>query len=178
MSLRSMALQSPDLWLLMVDDASSSQSMQMQWQSKLGAGLRAYSVAEIAPSNHWQRLECLQSLPGPSAGRAVDFHYVVEADVLPENDAQLNAWYQDEHLPGLANVPGTIRAARYRRTHPATGLPQYYACYDLVSFDVTKSAEWLAVRHTAWSDVVRPMFLNTVRTEFIRANLHGGPRPS
>ena len=34
-------------------------------------------------------------------------HYVVEADVLPESEAQLNAWYTIEHLPGLAAVPGT-----------------------------------------------------------------------
>jgi hypothetical protein len=178
MNARSMDLKSLDLWLLMLAGPSVNQAMPMQWQSKLGTGLRAYSADEIAPNNQWQRLECLQSLKGPSAGFAVDFHYVVEADVLPENEAQLNAWYQDEHLPGLASVPGTIRAARYRRTHPASGLPQYYACYDLESFDVTKSAPWLAVRHTAWSDIVRPMFLNTVRTEFIRANRRGVQPPS
>jgi hypothetical protein len=178
MNMRPMELKSLDLWLLMLDGQSADQAMPMQWQSKLGSSLRAYSANEIAPNNQWQRLECLQSLNGPSAGQAVDCHYVVEADVLPENEAQLNDWYQDEHLPGLANVPGTIRAARYRRTHPATGLPKYYACYDLVSFDVTKSAPWLAVRHTAWSDIVRPMFLNTVRTEFIRANRHGARPPS
>jgi hypothetical protein len=170
MSTRSAELKALDLWVLMVDIASATQAMQ--WQAKVGGGLRAYSKSELAPSNEWQRLECLQSLDGPSINEPVNFHYVVEADVLPENDAQLNAWYQDEHLPGLASVPGTIRAARYRRTHPSTGLPQYYACYDLVSLDVTKTAPWLAVRHTAWSDVVRPMFLNTVRTEFIRASHH------
>jgi hypothetical protein len=174
MSARSAELKALDLWVLMSDVATIE--IEMQWQAKLGGGLRAYAATELAPSKEWQRLECLQSLDGPSIGELVNFHYVVEADVLPENDAQLNAWYQDEHLPGLASVPGTIRAARYRRTHPASGLPKYYACYDLISLDVTKTEPWLAVRHTAWSDVVRPMFLNTVRTEFIRAN-HRVARP-
>jgi hypothetical protein len=170
MSARSAELKTLDLWVLMSDVATVE--IEMQWQAKVGSGLRAYAASELAPSREWQRLECLQSLDGPSIGGPVNFHYVVEADVLPENDAQLNAWYQDEHLPGLASVPGTIRAARYQRTHPACGLPKYYACYDLISLDVTKTEPWLAVRHTAWSDVVRPMFLNTVRTEFIRANHH------
>jgi hypothetical protein len=170
MSMRPVELQALDLWVLMLDVSAAKQAMQ--WQAKVGSGLRAYAKSELAPSKEWQRLECLQSLEGPAKGEPVNFHYVVEADVLPENDAQLNAWYQDEHLPGLASVPGTIRAARYRRTHPASGLPKYYACYDLVSLDVTKTEPWLAVRHTAWSDMVRPMFLNTVRTEFIRANHH------
>jgi hypothetical protein len=175
MSARSAELKALDLWVLMSDVATAKDPMQ--WQAKTGNGLRAYSENLLTPGKEWQRLECIQSLAGPSAGEPVNFHYVVEADVLPENDATLNAWYQDEHLPGLASVPGTIRAARYRRAHPATGLPKYYACYDLVSLDVTKTAPWLAVRHTAWSDVVRPMFLNTVRTEFIRASHHGGQRP-
>jgi hypothetical protein len=175
MSARSAELKALDLWVLMSDVATTKDVMQ--WQAKNGSGLRAYAASELAPGKEWQRLECIQSLEGPSADEPVNFHYVVEADVSPENDVQLNAWYQEEHLPGLASVPGTIRAARYRRTHPAPGLPQYYACYDLLSLDVTKTAPWLVVRHTAWSDVVRPMFLNTIRTEFIRANHHGGQRP-
>jgi hypothetical protein len=175
MSVRSAELTALDLWLLMSDVATAK--YPMQWLSKAGNGLRAYATSELAPGEQWQRLECLQSIAGASAGQPVNFHYVVEADVLPENDAQLNAWYQEEHLPGLASVPGTIRAARYRRTHPGSGGPKYYACYDLVSLDVTKTAPWLAVRHTAWSDVVRPMFLNTVRTEFIRATSRGDQPP-
>jgi hypothetical protein len=175
---RSSELKAYDLWLLMSDGPRADQAMQ--WQAKNGVALRTYATGDTAPSRDdqvWQRLECIQSLEGPSAGQPVHFHYVVEADVLPENDAQLNAWYQDEHLPGLAAVLGTIRAARYRRTHPATCLPKYYACYDLVTLDVTKTEPWLAVRHTAWSDVVRPMFLNTVRTEFIRATHHAAQSP-
>ena len=41
------------------------------------------------------------------------YHYVVETDVLPGHEDDLNAWYAQEHLPGLAAVPGTVRAARY-----------------------------------------------------------------
>ena len=42
------------------------------------------------------------------------FRYVVETDVAPEAEADLNDWYDHEHLAGLAAVPGTVQAWRYR----------------------------------------------------------------
>ena len=61
-----------------------------------------------------------------------------------------------EHLAGLASVPGTVRAARYR---DAIGHPRYHACYDLVQPQILDSPAWLAVRATPWSDRVRPTFV-------------------
>jgi len=133
------------------------------WQSIDGHDARVYLRAEEAPDDTWTMLTTLQALPGASAGAHPLFHYVVETDVAPEHDAELNAWYGQEHLPGLASVPGTIRAMRYRR---ASGSPQYLACYDLVSRDGLERPEWLAVRHTDWSSRVRPLFKNTRRTMF------------
>ena len=79
--------------------------------------------------------------------------------------SKFNDWYDHEHLPGLAAVDGTVRAARFR---VEGGLPRYYACYDLVAADVLASAAWLAVRASAWSERVRPMFRNTRRTIFVK----------
>ena len=133
------------------------------WQSIDGQVARAYLLAESAPDGTWMMLTGLQSIDGASAGARPAFHYIVETDVAPEHEAELNAWYEQEHLPGLARVPGTIRAARYRR---ASGSPRYLACYDLVSPATPERPEWLAVRHTAWSSRVRPLFQNTRRTMF------------
>ncbi len=47
-------------------------------------------------------------LPGASASLPAPYHYVVETDVLPEHEADFNRWYDGEHLPGLAAVPGTV----------------------------------------------------------------------
>ena len=87
--------------------------------------------------------------------------------VLPtsRDQEEFNAWYNTEHLPGLSRVPGTIRAQRYLRL---SGSPRYIACYELLSPAVMESQEWLAIRHTAWSSRIRPMFMNTVRQLFIR----------
>jgi GNAT superfamily N-acetyltransferase len=76
---------------------------------------------------------------------------------------ELARWYADEHLPGLAQVPGCVRARRLMNLdHP----PESFACYDLASLDVLASPAWLKVRQTRWSDLCRPHFTNTLRTRF------------
>jgi hypothetical protein len=111
------------------------------------------------------RLGPMFDSPGASRNETPLFHYVVETDVDEAHEADLNAWYDTEHMPGLAACPGTVRARRFRNPD---GSPRYHACYDLVSTDALGSKPWLAVRHTAWSDRVRPHFRNTRRTMFRR----------
>lgn len=111
------------------------------------------------------KLKPVFDVPGASSGEAAPFHYVVETDVVPEHEADLNAWYDTEHMPGLAACPGSIRARRFKNPD---GSPRYHSCYDLARTETLGSEPWLAVRHTAWSDRVRPHFRNTKRTLFRR----------
>jgi hypothetical protein len=111
------------------------------------------------------RLQPIFDSPGASPGESAPFHYIVETDVVPEHEADLNAWYDTEHMPGLAACPGSVRARRFRNPD---GSPRYHACYDLVRRETLASEPWLAMRHTAWSDRVRPHFRNTKRTMFRR----------
>jgi hypothetical protein len=122
---------------------------------------RALDVA--APAVAIARLDLLLDLPGASAGTPAPFHYVVETDVLPEYEADFNRWYDREHLPGLAAVPGTIRARRYRNPEAS---PRYHACYDIATPTTVGNREWRAVRESPWSGKVRPAFRNTKRTLF------------
>jgi hypothetical protein len=122
-------------------------------------------LAESFPGARARILHLTLDLAGASAGEDAPWHYVVETDVLPEAEADLNAWYDREHLPGLAAVPGTVRAARYECRHEA---PRYLACYDLRTRETFGSPPWLAVRASDWSSRVRPSFRNTRRTLFRR----------
>ena len=111
-------------------------------------------------------LDPLIERTGPAAAEDTRFHYVVETDVEEQHERELNAWYDTEHLPGLAAVPGAARARRFRNLRHS---PRYYACYDLVAPDVLERREWLAVRGTEWSSRVRPTFRNPKRTMFEKA---------
>ncbi len=109
-------------------------------------------------------LEPVFDTPGASAGERARFHYVVEMDPEAGWMPEISRWYDVEHMPGLAAVPGCIRATRFlNRGHGPLSL----ACYDLVTADALDSPPWLAVRGTAWSDVTRPHFTNTKRTMFV-----------
>ncbi len=114
------------------------------------------------------RLQGLLDLPGASAGIAAPAHYAVETDPEAGWADELGRWYAEEHLPGLSRVPGCVRARRFANLdHP----PESFACYDLLSLDVLGTAAWLKVRQTAWSDICRPHFTNTLRTRFAQAGL-------
>lgn len=137
-----------------------------------GRAGRVYGAADRAPAPALvdrlgapTRLVRQQCVAGACAGDEAPWHYVVATDVLPEMDADFNAWYEQEHLPGLAAVPGTVCAARY--VDPA-GSPRYHACYDLASAQAFGSPRWLAVRATDWSSRVRPAFRHTQRMMFQR----------
>ena len=108
-------------------------------------------------------LEPVFDVAGASAGERPRCHYVVEMDPEAGWMPEISRWYDGEHMPGLAAVPGCIRAMRFlNRGHGPLSL----ACYDLLTADALGSAPWLAVRGSAWSDVTRPHFTNTQRTLF------------
>jgi hypothetical protein len=160
--------QTVDIWqcLLAAQDVSRLTVPRdgVCWQSLDGQTVRIH--APRAPDEgHWPwlRLQGLAEFAGASHGQAVTHHYVVETDVESQHEAELNDWYQNEHMPGLAAVPGTVRARRYLRTE---GRPKWVACYDLTSPETLSRPEWLAVRHTDWSSKVRPLFQNTYRTMY------------
>jgi hypothetical protein len=111
------------------------------------------------------RLDPVLQIPSASAGAKVNFHYAVEADVDDVHEDEMAAWYALEHMPGLASVTGNIRSLRMNNLD---GGPRSFACYDFITLDILKSAPWQAVRATAWSGRVRPMFKNTRRTVFER----------
>jgi hypothetical protein len=73
----------------------------------------------------------------------------VMMDVEPAWDAELNAWYAEEHLPALLEVPGMLGARRYVDANwpsggvtDADGRHQYLAVYELVAPEVVDSEEY------------------------------------
>src|SRR5215467_15894642 len=56
-------------------------------------------------------------------------------------ETAFNAWYDNEHLPALARVPGVLSARRFR-TAAGGGSPRYVALYHLTSPGVVSGDEW------------------------------------
>jgi hypothetical protein len=117
-------------------------------------GHHARSVQRLVPLADWR---------GISSGHEAPYHYVVATDIEPEWEAEFNRWYDAEHMPGLAAVPGTVHCARLRSLD---GKPEYHSCYDLTSPQALERDEWCLMRSSAWSVRVRPHFLNTRRLMF------------
>lgn len=118
-------------------------------------------LCPAATATDVSRLELVFDAPGRSAGAAPRHHYTVETDPEAGWFDEIARWYDIEHMPGLAAVEGCIRALRF--LNPDAG-PRSLACYDLTSENTLQRPEWLAVRHSAWSDIARPHFTNTRRT--------------
>lgn len=139
---------------------------QRQLLDQATATLLASSLQSRWPQLHKlqvSRLEKVFETPGASAGSAPVFHYAVEMDPEAGWMPALADWYDTEHMPGLAKVPGCIRATRFLNHDHG---PLSLACYDLMTEETLGSTPWLAVRGTEWSSRMRPRFTNTVRTMF------------
>jgi hypothetical protein len=117
------------------------------------------------------RLENAFTATGASAEASAGFRYIVETDAADGWEEEIFRWYDAEHMPGLAAVPGCVRAQRFLNRD---GGPRSHACYDLTDPNILPTAAWLAVRRTAWSDRVRPQFRNTRRTMFRSLQVSSG----
>jgi hypothetical protein len=109
------------------------------------------------------RLENVFERPGFSRAQTPAFHYVVEMDPETGWMPEIARWYDTEHMPGLAGVPGCVHAMRMLNHDQG---PLSLACYDLLTEQTLGSPPWLAVRATAWSDLTRPHFTHTKRSMF------------
>ena len=110
------------------------------------------------------RFEGTQITPGEAAAPAGAGALLLNAmNVTSEGEDDFNAWYDEEHLPALAAVPGTLAARRYVSGEDAGGSHHYVAIYHLENPEVTRSEAWAAAIDTPWSAQVRPHFRDRIR---------------
>ena len=140
----------------------SPQTLSAEQTGQAERRLRSAGMAGLAACE-LSRLQLVMHCIGPANGEATPVHYAVEMDPEADWQDELFAWYDQEHLPGLAAVAGTAQAFRYLNLDHG---PLSLACYDLVDAEVMGCPAWLAVRGTDWSARVRPHFTNTRRTMF------------
>jgi hypothetical protein len=110
------------------------------------------------------RLEGEQILPGDKLAPIGDAAALlfISMNVASEHEADFNNWYNDEHLPALAEVPDVLCARRYR----GSGATQRYcAVYHFANPDVPNSSAWKTAANTPWTERMRPNFRDYLRLD-------------
>ena len=127
-----------------------------------GDNLSPWSKRVTSKVERLLRYEGEQILPGdaPAPAGAGGLLLVGMTPALAV-DTAFNAWYDNEHVPALARVPGVLCARRYRT---AAGNVKYVALYHLASPGVIETAEWKAASaSTPMPQHVRDQISNRLR---------------
>lgn len=124
--------------------------------------LSVWSKRVTAQCKRLLRFEGVQTLPGDKVGPGDAGALLFNAmNVDPAHEADFNAWYDQEHIPALAAVPGCLMARRFRATDK--GSHKYLAVYHLTGVEVQESAAWKKAVDTPWSARIRPHYTDRVR---------------
>ena len=103
-----------------------------------GENLSPWSKRVTAKVERLLRYEGEQILPGDATAPAnAGGLLLVGMTPAPEVETAFNAWYDKEHVPALAGVPGVLCARRFRTSG---GGPKYVALYHLTSPGVVDTA--------------------------------------
>ncbi len=126
--------------------------------------LSVWSKRVTAKCKRLLRFEGTQITPGNAAAPTGAGALLLNAmNVTPEAEADFNAWYDQEHIPALAVVPGTLSARRFKAGGATGGTHRYVALYHLTSPDVPRGAAWKAAANSPWTDKLRPHFRDHLR---------------
>jgi hypothetical protein len=123
-----------------------------------GANGSVWTKRITAIAQRLLRYEGEQLLPGDATAPAgAGGLLVASMNVDPAAEHEFNEWYNAEHLPQLAAVPGVLRARRYHSTAPDRER-QYLALYHLTGPEVARSDAWTKAADTEWTRRMRPHF--------------------
>jgi heme-degrading monooxygenase HmoA len=136
-----------------------------------GVNLSPWSKRVTSRVERLMRFEGEQVLPGDKLAPNGAGGFLLNAmNVVPEHEAEFNEWYNTEHIPALAAVPGVICARRFRAT---SANRRYVALYHLETPEVQATQAWKNAANTPWTEKLRPHFRDHLRL-VCKAYLRGG----
>lgn len=87
-------------------------------------------------------------------------------DVKPEDEREFNRWYDEEHIPELAALPGFLAARRFEVEGEGA---KYLAIYELADTSVLETPQYLAWRAASESSRrMRAKFVSRTRRVYRR----------
>jgi len=112
---------------------------------------------------------------GSPVGRPAPVILAVSLSVPAESEADLTAWYTEEHIPMLLQVPGWRRIRRYRLVRGLDGPgPDFLSLHELAGPEVLGDPGYRAAISTPWRDRVVASALRRERREFGLLSVIGG----
>jgi hypothetical protein len=135
-----------------------------------GENLSPWSKRVVSRVKRVCRFEADQMPPGNvAAPQGAGGLMMFAMNVVPEAEADFNAWYDEEHVPRLSRVPGCLSARRFRiRTAVSEGQHRYLALYHLESAEVCSSKAWEEAAVTPWTLKIRPQTRDRLRIPLTR----------
>jgi hypothetical protein len=131
------------------------------YQAIGGDNLSIWSKRVTSRVERLMRFEGEQTLPGDKLPPSDAGGLLLNAmNVDPAVEAEFNEWYDKEHIPALAAVPGVLCARRFRATD---GNRRYVALYHLESPGVQATAAWKSAADSEWTRRLRPHFRDHLR---------------
>jgi hypothetical protein len=132
-----------------------------EYQAIGGENLSPWSKRVTGRVERLMRFEGDQILPGDALPPDNAGGFLLNAmNVEPAAETEFNDWYDNEHIPALAAVPGVLCARRFRAT---SANRRYVALYHLVSPDVQATPAWKNAADTEWTRKLRPHFRDHLR---------------
>jgi deazaflavin-dependent oxidoreductase (nitroreductase family) len=126
-----------------------------------GENLSPWSKRVTSRVGRVMRFEGTQILPGDQLPPEGAEGLLLNAmNIAPDLEAEFNEWYDKEHIPALAAVPGVLGARRFRGS---SGNRKYVALYHLATPAVQESAEWKVARQSDWTSRLQPHFRDHLR---------------
>jgi hypothetical protein len=131
------------------------------YQAIGGENLSPWSKRITAQCQRLLRFEGEQTLPGNQLSPAQAGALLLNAmNVNPAVEDDFNAWYNEEHIPALAAVPGVLCARRFRATQSPL---RYIALYHMTTPAVVESAAWKKAVETPWTERISPHMRDRLR---------------
>jgi hypothetical protein len=131
------------------------------YQAIGGANLSPWSKRLTAKCERILRFEGEQTLPGDQVAPTNAGALLLNAmNVAPEGEDDFNKWYDEEHIPLLAAVPGVLCARRFRATQSPL---KYVALYHVAAPEVVSCEAWKKAVDTPWTQRIRPHMRDRLR---------------
>ena len=132
------------------------------YRAIVGDNVSVWSKRIVAKCRRLIRFEGEQILPGDAlAPYEAQGLLVVGMTPPAAAETEFNAWYDTEHIPALARVPGVLYARRFKGGGSG---PRYVALYHLSAPEVIDAADWKrASESTPMPAHIRPQIAARVR---------------